>query len=262
MSIRDLPEELLLQIFWPRHEKTKIQSDVQTPCSVTQAHISSLSVCIRWHVIVKPLICSTYMRPYSVSIRDVEFRLSLDRVILLQLARPNRSLRSFLHTIIERPQLAEHIKRLALDPCVTSIHRHESRMWSPAQPILVNTSTPAQLKQYAKILQKLASSRYHLFSVDEGAEIFFLLSLAPNAGDLYLAQVPLVEKWFSFARSSPRMPSDRHVLFRYFGSMSRAGKSINNLPESFYSTSSRYSRMLKKGIVSWKTGQSPAGSRN
>ncbi|KAI5273027.1 hypothetical protein E4T47_03799 [Aureobasidium subglaciale] len=216
MLIRDLPEELLLQIFEPLAELRQDDNLFRRTnvtignASTNVKSLASISgVCIKWHAIVEPFLYSTYMRPHCVSIRDVEFSRGLNRMILPELAMPNQSLRMFLHTIIERPQLAEHIKRLALNPCVTSMHRqYESQSrWMPPHSIVVQAPTPALLRH----------SEYRLFDGDEDLEIFFLLKLAPNASHLYLAQVPLSEKWFSIARSNPQMPFARQIKYVSLG---------------------------------------------
>ncbi|KEQ98501.1 hypothetical protein AUEXF2481DRAFT_491141 [Aureobasidium subglaciale EXF-2481] len=216
------PEELLLQIFEPLAELRQDDNPFRrtnVPIGNASTNIKSLAsisgVCIRWHAIVEPLLYSTYMRPHCVCKRDVEFSLGLNRMILPELAMPNQSLRTVLRTIIRRPQLAEHIKRIALNPCVTSVHRqYESQsMWMPPPSIVVGTPTPALLRQYSTIKQKLASSEYRLFDGDGDLEIVFLLNLSPNASHLYLAQVPLVEKWFSIARSNPQMPFARQIKY-------------------------------------------------
>ncbi|KAI5244049.1 hypothetical protein E4T43_03936 [Aureobasidium subglaciale] len=262
MSIRGLPEELLLQIFEPPAELRQDDNPFRrTNVTIGNAstNIKSLAsisgVCIMWHAIVEPFLYPTYMRPHCVSIRDVEFSRSLNRMILPELAMPNQSLRTFLRTIIEWPQLAEHIKRLALNRCVTSMHRqYESQsMWMPPHSIVVQAPTPAKAK--------LVSSEYRLFDGDEDLEIFFLLKLALNASHQYLAQAPLSEKCFSIARSNPQMPFARQIKYVSLGNpeislttcvtrvrLLMSPPSLEKIELHKCHVSNPYSVLLRKGI--------------
>jgi hypothetical protein len=212
MSIQDLPDELLILIFRPF---AKIQEhddpfeSINVPSEDTTSNIRALAscskVCVKWHTIVEPILYSTFTKPGITRLEDSTFLPDQDGEV--SVVPPNRSLRLILRTIIERPHLAEDIKKLVLGSWIDCVSMHDG-LW-PLH-FRVREPDPDIRQTYRKALGRLARHRgrnslmgllYWADFVDnaldgyEESELILLLLSAPNLRTLHLAQMPATQDW-------------------------------------------------------------------
>jgi hypothetical protein len=119
----------------------------------------------------------------------------------IRVAQPNQTLKLFLQTIIERPHLAESIKKLVLGSWEDRVRSDpESRQ----HQIKASQPEPSLSHTYRKALRRLTllerSSSVKVFiagvlSGFEGSELILLLQLTPNLVKLHVAQIPLIGEW-------------------------------------------------------------------
>lgn len=245
MSIQDLPDELLLRIFKPftviqKYDDPFINADI--PNAQTSENTKSLArfskVCVKWHNIIEPILYSTFTKPNNSFTRNLAWN-SFERPRdYTYVSKPNRSLRLFLRTIIERPHLAQSITRLCLGSWDETIYSEQYH--HPYLEIVASEPDPDLRQAYQEALGRLeeltdsltrrrarisstrgySGSKSCILGGDEGSELALLLLLAPNLDTLHLAQMPIMEDWM-FVRLPGILPAVSHVKKIRLGSVGK-----------------------------------------
>jgi hypothetical protein len=115
-----------------------------------------------------------------------------DRNNRTRVAQPNQTLRLLLRTIIERPHLAENIKKLVPGSWVENV---TSCHVPGLSKVLTSRPEPGIRQTYGEAFERLTFRVEYVLDGYEGSELILLLQLIPNLTTLHMAQIPKLEEW-------------------------------------------------------------------